>query len=74
MKVVDESIDEGVLRWFGHVEKMEKERIAKRVFVGECAGSRSVGRLRKRLIYTVKVRKRGLDVRQARRMVQDRSE
>ena len=28
-KGVDEMIDEGVLRWFGHVEKMEKERIAK---------------------------------------------
>ena len=23
MKVVDEKIDEGVLRWFGHVEKIE---------------------------------------------------
>ena len=38
----DEMIDEGVLRWFGHVEMMERDRIAKRVYVGECAGSRSV--------------------------------
>ena len=32
-KGVDKSIDEGVLRWFGHVERMEKVRIAKRVYV-----------------------------------------
>ena len=66
-KGVDEKIDEGVLRWFGHVERMEN---VKRVYVGECAGSRSVGMARKRWIDTVK--KRGLDVRQARIMVHDR--
>ena len=55
---------------------MEKDRIAKRVYVGECAGSRPVGRPRKRWTDTVKncLRKRGLDVRQARKTVQDRSE
>ena len=37
-----------------HVERMEKERTAKRVCVGDCAGSRSVGRPRKRLIDTMK--------------------
>ena len=51
---MDEKIDEGVLRWFGHVERMENDRIAKRVYVGECAGSRLVSRLRKRGIDTVK--------------------
>ena len=30
-KGLDERIDEGVLRWFGHAEKMERNRIAKRV-------------------------------------------
>ena len=30
----EEKIDEGVLRWFGHVERMESDRIAKRVYVG----------------------------------------
>ena len=72
-EVPDERIDEGVLRWFGHVERMERDRIAKTVYVGVCAGSHSVCRPRKRWIDTVKVclRKRGLDVRQARRMVQD---
>ena len=41
-KGVDERIDEGVLQWFGYVVK--KDRIAKRAYVGKCAGSRSVGR------------------------------
>ena len=35
-KGVDDEIDEGVLRWFGHVERMENDRIAKRVYVGVC--------------------------------------
>ena len=61
---LDERIDEGILWWFIYVERMERDRIAKRIYVRVCAGSRSVGR----------PQKRGLDVRQARRMVQDRSE
>ena len=71
---VDERIDEGALLWLGHVEMMEKDRIAKRVYVGECAGSRSVGKTRKRWVDTVKacLKKSGLDVRQA--MVQYKRE
>ena len=54
---------------------MENDRMAKRVYVRESAGSHSVGRLRKRWIDTMKdcLKKIGLDVRQARRMVHDRS-
>ena len=37
-------IDEGVLRWCGHVERMENDRIAKMIYVGECAHSHSVAR------------------------------
>ena len=60
---------------FGNVKRMENVRIAKRVYVGECVGSRSVGRPRKRWTDIVKdcLNKRGLDVRQARRMVHDMS-
>ena len=74
-KGVDEKINEGVLRWFGLVERMENDRIPKRVYVGECADSRSVGRPWKMCIDTVKdcLKKMGLDVRQARIMVHDRS-
>ena len=52
-KGVDEKIDDGVLQWFGHVERMEN-KIAKNVYVGECAGSHSVGRLHMKWIDTVK--------------------
>ena len=47
-KGVDETIDEGVLQWFGHVERMEKERIVKIFYVREFDGGRSVGRPQKR--------------------------
>ena len=52
---------------------MENERISRRVYVGECSGSRLVGRPRKRWIYTLKdcLKERDLDVRQARRMFHD---
>ena len=58
-KGLDERIDEGVLRWFGHVERMERDRIAKRVYIGECVGSRSLDRPRKRWIHTVKEKRYG---------------
>ena len=54
MKGVDKRIDEGVLRLFGHVERMENDRIAKRGYVEECAGSCSMGRLQKRWIDNMK--------------------
>ena len=68
----DEGIDEGVLRWFSHAEKMGNDR----VYVGEFASSRSMGRLRKRWTDIVKdcLRKISLAVRQTRIMVQDRGE
>ena len=42
----------------------ENDRIAKRVYVEECTGSCPVGRLQKR---EGVIKKRGLDVRQARK-------
>ena len=67
-KVLEERIDEDVLQWFGQLERMERDRIVKRVYVGVCAGSRSVGKPQKRWIDTMKecLKKRG--------SVQDRSE
>ena len=41
-----------MLQWFGHVER---DRIAKRVYLGVCASSHSVSRLPKRWIDSVKV-------------------
>ena len=51
---MDKKIDEGVHQCFGHVERMENNRIDKRVYVGECAGSCSVGRTRKKWNGTMK--------------------
>ena len=50
------------------MERMERDRVAKKLYVGECAGSRSVGSPRKRWIDIVKdcLGKRGLGARQAR--------
>ena len=74
-KGLDERIDEFILQWFGHVERMKRDTITKTVYGGECAGTRSGGRLWKRLTDTVKecLRKRRLDMREARRMVRGRS-
>ena len=71
----DEKIDEGVLRWFGHVERMENDWIVKMVYVRKCSGSHSVGRPRKKWINTMKncLKKRDVDARQARIMEHDRS-
>ena len=53
-KGAGERIDKGIVQWFGHVERMKNDSIAKRVYVEECAGSRSVGWPQKRCIDTVK--------------------
>ena len=70
----DERVDEDVLQCFGHAERMENDRIAKRIYVGEGAGIRSVGCPQKKWIDTIKgyLRKRGLNIRQTRKMVQDK--
>ena len=39
---------ECVLHWFNHIERIENDKVAERVNVGECVGSRLVGRPRKR--------------------------
>ena len=55
---------------------MVQLRIAEIVYVGKCDDSHSVSRPQKIWIDTVKdcIRKRGLDVGQAKEMLQDRSE
>ena len=53
-KGLDERIDEGMLQWFGLVKRMKKDRITKRVYVGEYAGSHSMDRPWKKWIDTVK--------------------
>ena len=47
--------DKRVLRWFGHVERMDDYRMAKRVLMAEVTGGRGRGRPRLGWIYGVKV-------------------
>jgi hypothetical protein len=38
---IGERMDINVLRWYGHVERMEEERIVKRVYSAKVEGSRA---------------------------------
>ena len=76
MKGVNEKINEYVLQWSGHMERMENDKIPKRVYVGECADSHLVGQPQKRWIDTMRdcLKKKGSDVKQPRGIVHDRNE
>ena len=49
----DENINESILRWFNHIERIGNGRNAKTVYMGECVGSRLVGGPRKKWIDSV---------------------
>ena len=73
---VCEKVDQSVLRWFGHVERMGDERLAKWMYNSDVIGPRRRGRLRKYWMYEVKgiLRKRVLSIQEERECVLDRSE
>ena len=49
LKSVAKGVDESILRWFYHIERMENDRIAKRVYIMlECLGNHLVGQLQER--------------------------
>ena len=75
-KRVDKGTDLIILSWFGHIDRIENDKIAKKVYVGERVGRHLVGRLRKRWIDSVNdcLKKRGLNIGQTRRMVYYRNE
>src|SRR5678816_2920524 len=54
-KGVNERIIESMLRWFGHVERMNDSRLVKRMYSGECVGNRPAGRPMKKWIESLKV-------------------
>ena len=61
-----------VLRWFGHVERMDGERMAKRIYDSGVEGRRGRGRPIMGWMEGVKtaLRNRGLTLEQAREFVQ----
>ena len=72
---VSKKIDQGVLRWFGHVERMGDERLAKRVYESYVRGTRRRGRPRKCWMNGVNelLERKGLSIQEAKVSVQDRS-
>ena len=69
-------VDMNVLRWFGHVERMENERLLKRVMNARVNGKGARGRPRLGWMDGVKrvLQDRGMDVREARERARDRND
>ena len=64
-----------VLRWFGHVERMDEHRMARRVLMAEVCGGRVRGRQRLGWMDGVKaLGNRGMTVKAARQCAKDRKE
>ena len=68
--------DQRVLRWFGPVERMDDNRMARRVLMAEVSGGRVRGRPRLGWMDDVKValRNRGMTVEAAQQCAKDRKE
>ena len=68
--------DQSVLRWYGHIEKMEESRLVKRIYRSEARGKALPGRPQLRWMDSVKraLNDRGLTVEQARVKVRDKNE
>ena len=66
--------DQRVLRWFGHMERMDECRMARRVLMAEVSGGRVRGRRRLGWMDGVKVAllNRGMTVEAARQCAKDR--
>ena len=69
-------MDQSVLRWFGHVERMEDDRLVRKVYESQMQGPRSKGRPRKGWMDGVKevLSKMSLNIREVRECIQDRRE
>ena len=68
--------DQRVLRWFGHVERMDKQRMVRRVLIAEVNGGQLRGGPRLGWMDGVKVAlgNRGMTVEAARQCTKDRKE
>ena len=75
-RVLASRADQRVLRWFGHVERMDEYRMARRVLMAEVNGGRIRGRPMLGWMDGVKVAlgNRGMTVEAARQCAKDRKE
>ena len=69
-------VDKNVLRWFGHVERMDNEQLLKQVMHAKVNGRSARGRPRFGWMDGVKraLNDRGMDVREASERARDRNE
>ncbi len=65
-----------MLQWFGHVERMEEERLVKKITRSDVRGVRARGRPQMGWMDSVKraLGARGMSVEQGRMLVRDRNE
>ena len=75
VKTLDQKVEQRVLRWFGHMERMNEERLVKQVFLSSVEGRSLRGRPRMGWLDGVKIAvgERGLSLEQARTSALDRS-
>ena len=73
---VTQRIDQGVLRWFGHVERMGDKKMAKGVCDSDVRGIRQRERPRKCWMDGVKemLARKGINIQEAKVSVQNRNE
>ena len=71
---VGEKMSRALLRWYGHVERMEGDRMARRVYEAKVEGKRKKGRPRRRWRECVqeRVESKGLNMREAGELAKDR--
>jgi len=69
-----ERADERMLKWFGHMERMARDRLVRRIYEAEVEGDRGRGRPRRRWIDCVKevLGNRGLSLEEGRERARDR--
>ena len=73
---MSQRIDQGVLKWFMHVERMRNERMAERVHESDVRGVRRKGRPTKSWSDGIKevLARKGLNIQEAKDSVQYRNE
>ena len=71
---VGEKMSRALLRWYGHVERMEGDRMVRRVYEAKVEGKRKKGRPRRRWRECVqeRVESKGLNMREAGELAKDR--
>ncbi len=76
VKELAERAEQGVLPWFGHVERMEAERLVKKITRSDVRGARPRGGPGMGWIDSVKrvLGARGMSVEQGRMLVRDKNE